>query len=92
MQLRKIEAVIFDMDGLLADTEPLWRNAMVDQFNKSGISFDEEDCRVTTGMRFREVVEYWNGIRPFSAASVSDVHDSVLNTLCKLILENNIEL
>jgi mannitol-1-/sugar-/sorbitol-6-/2-deoxyglucose-6-phosphatase len=54
-----IRAVIFDMDGVLVNSEPLWRRAMVKGFTSIGIDFTEDDCRKTTGRRFTEVVEYW---------------------------------
>lgn len=54
-----VKAVIFDMDGVLIDSEPLWREAMILGFNAAGIPFTEEDCRLTTGMRLREVVQFW---------------------------------
>jgi len=47
------------MDGVLIDSEPLWRRAMIQGFQEIGVPFTEADCRVTTGMRFKEVVEYW---------------------------------
>jgi sugar-phosphatase len=86
------KAVIFDMDGILADTEPLWRMAMVKEFKNAGISFNEEDCRLTTGMRFREVVEFWNLQRPFKFLTTQEVHDKVIASLCDLINKNEVVL
>lgn len=51
---------IFDMDGLLIDSEPLWRSAEIKVFQSCGIDFNEEMCRQTVGMRIDEVVQYWN--------------------------------
>lgn len=51
---------IFDMDGLLIDSEPFWRSAEIKVFQSCGIDFDEEMCRQTVGMRIDEVVQYWN--------------------------------
>src|SRR5947208_713027 len=53
--MKHIQAVIFDMDGVLIDSEPLWRIAMIQGFGDIGIDFTDEDCRKTTGMRFKEV-------------------------------------
>jgi mannitol-1-/sugar-/sorbitol-6-/2-deoxyglucose-6-phosphatase len=53
------KAVIFDMDGVLINSEPLWRRAMIKGFKAAGIDFTEEDCRKTTGRRINEVVDYW---------------------------------
>lgn len=54
-----LNAVIFDMDGVLVNSEPLWRKAMIKGFTELGINFTEDDCRKTTGKRFNDVVAYW---------------------------------
>lgn len=54
-----MEAAIFDMDGLLIDSEPLWRRAEQSAFHSIGIDLDDDQCAQTTGMRIDEVVEYW---------------------------------
>lgn len=55
-----MKAHIFDMDGLLIDSEPFWRKAEIKVFQHQGIPFTEEMCRQTVGMRIDEVVVYWN--------------------------------
>src|SRR6185503_1173479 len=40
---RKIEAVIFDMDGLLTDSEPLINAAAVAMFQEKGLAVQPED-------------------------------------------------
>lgn len=60
-----IEAVIFDMDGLLVDSEPLWRQAEVEVFASVGVDLTPDDCRRTTGLRVDQVVEYWRARRPW---------------------------
>lgn len=54
-----LQAVIFDMDGVLVNSEPLWRKAMIEGFAHYGIVLSEDDCRKTQGTRFKEVVRYW---------------------------------
>jgi len=55
----KIEAVIFDMDGLIINSEPLWKIAEIETFKEIGFDFTKEMCALTTGMRIDEVVHYW---------------------------------
>ncbi len=55
----KVQAVIFDMDGLLIDTEPLWRTAEVNVFTKLGATITHDECRETMGLRLDEAVKYW---------------------------------
>ena len=54
-----IEAIIFDMDGLLIDSEPLWREALVEVFNGAGLQITQEQFQVTMGMPTPDVVRYW---------------------------------
>ena len=51
-----IEAVIFDMDGVLIDSEELWREAEAAVFRSVGIPMTAEDGRQTMGLRSDEVV------------------------------------
>ncbi len=54
-----IKAVIFDMDGLLVDSEPLWRAAEIKVFSGVGVELTEEMCASTKGLRIDAVVEHW---------------------------------
>lgn len=55
----RIKAVIFDMDGVVIESEYLWRRAMIAGFNEYGMPLSEDDCRKTMGMRFNEVIGLW---------------------------------
>jgi beta-phosphoglucomutase-like phosphatase (HAD superfamily) len=67
---RKFKACVFDMDGVLIDTEPVWRQVELDVFARVGVQLTDEQLRDTWGMRIEEVVDHWyqerpwNGIRP----------------------------
>lgn len=52
-----IDAVIFDLDGLLIDSEPLWRKAQIEVFARAGLTLTEAQCAETTGLRVDEVVQ-----------------------------------
>jgi sugar-phosphatase len=78
------KAVIFDMDGVIIDSEPLWRRAMIRVFNASGLPFTENDCRITTGMRIDQVISFWNNKTPFTA-NEELVKNNIEDHLCGLI-------
>ena len=77
-----IEAVIFDMDGLLVDSEPFWREAEVRVFGPLGIHLTEEQCRSTTGMRVEEVVLHWAARNP---GKISDIELTVNNIIYEVM-------
>lgn len=79
------KAIIYDMDGVLIDSEPLWRKAMISGFGKYGISFTDEDCRKTTGMRFNEVVALWLNHYAIEHVTVHELETVVIDLLVDLI-------
>lgn len=50
-------ALLFDMDGVLIDSEPFWRNAEQLVFGRFGIQLNKEHFSYTTGLRNDEVVD-----------------------------------
>jgi HAD superfamily hydrolase (TIGR01509 family) len=50
------EAVVFDMDGLLVDSEPVWRAVHREVFASLGLDLTRWPDVVSTGMRVDEVV------------------------------------
>ena len=79
------KAVIFDMDGVIIDSEPLWRRAMIRVFNASGLPFTDSDCRVTTGMRIDQVISFWNKKENFTKDEEL-VKNNIEDHLCGLIV------
>lgn len=54
-----LNTVIFDMDGLLIDSEPLWQEAATEVFARYGKRLSTEEYAKTTGLRSSEFVEWW---------------------------------
>lgn len=55
----KIQGVIFDFDGTLVDSEPLWKKAEIEVFKQLGLNLSEKDCKKTEGLASFEAVEFW---------------------------------
>lgn len=53
------QAVIFDMDGIIIDSEPFWRQAEKEAFARQSIILTDEMCRSTAGLHLMKVVEHW---------------------------------
>ena len=61
------------MDGLIIDSEPLWRLAERESFARVGLELSDEDCRRTTGLRSDEVIGYWFARHPWTGISQEEV-------------------
>ena len=82
-----IKAVIFDMDGIIIDSEPLWQEAEIAAFGRVGLKLTRELCMQTMGIRVDEVVQYWYTRRPWQGKTVGEVEEDILDTLEGLIEE-----
>lgn len=60
-----IKAVIFDMDGLLINSEPYWRQVEIEMLQRFGIHATEELAKDTYGLRTDEVIRYWYDYQPW---------------------------
>ena len=79
-----INAVIFDFDGLLADSERLWRITERAVFAELGIHLTEDDCLQTTGMRIEEVIRHWYKLFPWTSPSMVEVQEILLDEMVKI--------
>ena len=82
-----IKAVLFDMDGLLIDSEPLWRKAEIEIFPKVGIPITYEECEQTAGLRIDEVIKFWYNQKPWDNLSLEEVEHQIVDRLIELIIE-----
>lgn len=87
MKDHKISAVIFDMDGLILDSEPLWKIAEIETFKEVGFDFTIEMCALTTGMRIDEVVEFWRKKIKWESFTNTEIVDKIQNKMIQLIKE-----
>ena len=83
-----IKAIIFDMDGLLVDSEPYWKIAEKICFGKLGLTLTDELLRQVMGFRLNEVVEHWYNYQPWGEKNFEAVEADVLETVKQLIADN----
>ena len=80
-----IKAVIFDMDGLLIDSEPLWQESEINIFKKVGLHLTREMCMETMGYRIDEVVKYWFEKSPWEGSSFDVLEREIFEEVERLI-------
>jgi len=81
-----IRAVIFDMDGILIDSENLWQQGECDLFAEFGIELTDRMLARTRGLRTAEMVHYWTGqfgIDPELHGSIMHRYDTRMVELMK---------
>ncbi|MES2655753.1 MAG: hexitol phosphatase HxpB [Bacteroidota bacterium] len=83
-----VKAIIFDMDGLLVDSEPYWKIAEKICFGKLGLQLDDELLRQVMGFRLSEVVAHWYNYQPWGEKNFDAVEADVLATVKQLISEH----
>ena len=85
IDLSKIEAVVFDMDGVLIDSEPFWKQTEIKVFDSVGIDFEAVGGEKTVGLRIDEVVAYWFARYPWKGKSKQMVVDEIMERMVEQI-------
>ena len=88
IDLSDFEAVIFDMDGVLIDSEPLWKIAMEEVFHSLGSKLTKADFQKTVGLRIDEVVHFWNHHENWGVENEQDVEEAIILKMISLISQN----
>jgi HAD superfamily hydrolase (TIGR01509 family) len=83
--LKNIKAIIFDMDGLLVDSEPHWQQAEMEVFKRVGVELSLEDCIKTTGLPTRDVLHYWFEQSPWKGKSIPEVEHELFDEISRLL-------
>jgi mannitol-1-/sugar-/sorbitol-6-/2-deoxyglucose-6-phosphatase len=79
-------ASIFDMDGLLLDSEILWHEAEIEILGDLGVPLSGDGCRSTKGMFVGEVTEYWHARYPWTGPTPADVAVAIVDRVIALML------
>ncbi|MGG7033805.1 MAG: hexitol phosphatase HxpB [Flavobacterium sp.] len=79
------KAVIFDMDGVIVDSEKFWAKSEYDVFTSLGVKGMDEFSNQTKFMTTKEVAEFWYGKHPWNNTSISDVEQMVIDKVIELI-------
>lgn len=89
---RPIEAVVFDMDGVLVDSEPMWRAVEREVFAGVGIELTDEDLYPTMGVRIADVVDRWYRRHPWPEPSREQVAATIVEGVARTVRERGLLL
>jgi len=81
-----IDLVIFDMDGILIDSEPLWQKAEIEVFGKLGVELTVEMCRQYQAIKIEELIEVWYNLKPWKDKNFEKVRIDLLNSVENFII------
>jgi HAD superfamily hydrolase (TIGR01509 family) len=82
-----IKAIIFDFDGIIIDSEPLWVEAEMKIFKSVGVELTPEMCRQTTGLNTHNTLQYWYNIYHWTGKSVFQLYKEIMEAMQVLIFE-----
>lgn len=85
IKLSDFDAVIYDMDGVLINSEPFWKETEIKVFKKVGIDFVKVGGEKTVGLRIDEVIEYWFSRYPWSNMSLSEVLQEIMDEMVRRV-------
>ena len=83
-----IEAVIFDFDGVIVDSEPLWTKGEQEVFRTVGLDLTDEMCELTKGFDIRDTVNFWYSRIPWNSKNLKQIEQEILETVTELIVSN----
>ncbi len=92
LEINNFDAVIFDMDGVLIDSEPLWKIAMEQVFHSVGSTLTKQDFQKTVGLRLDEVIHFWHQHEGWKNVSPREVEMMIVDRMKELIKQNGLPL
>lgn len=87
IDLSDYAAAIFDMDGLLIDSEPLWQDAEIATYAPFAVPVTRELCRATAGRRIDEVLTLWHEHFDWQGPPVEEMTERVLDKVTAMIMD-----
>ncbi|WGE51983.1 HAD-IA family hydrolase [Actinobacillus equuli subsp. equuli] len=87
-----ITSVIFDMDGVMIDSEPQWAEAQIIELAKYGVTITEQDCeKYTRGTRVDQLADIW--IQRFNLKVENTVLiEAILDRICYAITQEGVAM
>ena len=85
--MKNSKAIIFDMDGVLIDSEPFWGQASMEVMQSVGIPYTRDDVMRYQGVRIGDIVSRVWDENPVSY-SKEEIENMVCERVSELVLES----
>lgn len=92
IKISEFDAVIYDMDGVIIDSEPFWKSTEIDVFKKVNLDFVKIGGEKTVGLRIDEVIDYWYARHPWEGLSPTEVLRDIMNEMVRRVSEEGEEM
>jgi HAD superfamily hydrolase (TIGR01509 family) len=90
--MQNIKAAIFDMDGLLIDSEPIWADAAREVMQKVNFELTHALKLQTTGLSIKLFLEFCYKIQPWNTPTFEELEREILEHAHKNILANAVPM
>lgn len=80
-----LQAALFDLDGLLVDSEPVWQAAEMEVFARHGLELTREQVASTKGMFVGEAVRHWYSRSPWPGATTDEVAGEIVDLVQSML-------
>ena len=84
----KTTTAIFDMDGLLINSEPLWYEAAQECLMKFGMTIGEEQYVETTGLRTKEFLQHWFDVFEIDQAHIPSAEKEITDLVIAKVMDH----
>jgi HAD superfamily hydrolase (TIGR01509 family) len=83
-----LQAVLWDMDGTLVDTEPVWARVQIDLLTSLGATWTVEDAMRLVGSDLADAVQVWMGALPDDVISAEELADRMFGEVVRSLKED----
>jgi HAD superfamily hydrolase (TIGR01509 family) len=82
-----LQAVLWDMDGTLVDSEPVWARVQIDLLSSLGAAWTIEDCVALVGSDLGDAVKVWMSRIPAGAIEPDELAERMYGEVVRTLKE-----
>lgn len=83
-----LQAVLWDMDGTLVDSEPVWARVQIDLLTSLGATWTVEDSMRLVGSDLADAVQVWMGALPDGVVSAEELADRMFGEVVRSLKDD----